>query len=422
MDSALCATAAAQQGDQFQAMLGTGQAPPGPEPPPPDPQTGSRKKEQAIHEPNAQSTKPDLSPEKKAESPQAGEKPSNPPNGPQLALLITPNLTLSAKVTETSAPAKPVAPAPAALSAPTPGKDAVSLRDLPKSDSANIVSAKAVVPPQGVAAAQKSKADEAADVKIAADARTFEAALRVQDEDDAKYGQIASEPASKGEALPEAPSGGGALSQSVPQIAGGAADSGGQPSMGQGGHGPAYDSSPAPAGNVKAAVQPPANPQEVVPSAPAQSLSPAAPQTIHQAAAAALGSEKLIGEIASHVEKLATAKAGADVTVHLQTDDLTNVLLTVKTLRGQVEAQITTDNPALRNALHQNRPQLAQSFDAKGMNLGQVSVGLKGGGGERQAPRDHQRSNSQLQHREPSQAQGQPRQLRPKSDGVDLWI
>lgn len=88
--------------------------------------------------------------------------------------------------------------------------------------------------------------------------------------------------------------------------------------------------------------------------------------------------------IASHVDKLAAAKAVENVTVHLQSEDNSNVVLTVKAVHGQVQAQIVTDNGGLNSALHQNRSQLAHTLQAKGMTLGDVSVGLKNSSGDRQ--------------------------------------
>lgn len=126
----------------------------------------------------------------------------------------------------------------------------------------------------------------------------------------------------------------------------------------------------------------------------------------------------VIREITDHVEKLATAKSAENVTVHLQADDQTNVMVVVKSLRGDVQAKITTNNESLKNALSQNRPQLEHTFNNKGMNLSGMSVGVDSQGQhstqERSAAAALRTINGIAKPSKP--------QLAYAGKGLDLWI
>jgi hypothetical protein len=133
--------------------------------------------------------------------------------------------------------------------------------------------------------------------------------------------------------------------------------------------------------------------------------------------------EDVIRMIAEHTEKVALKTASENVTVHLQTDDDTNLSMTVKSAHGEVQAQFMTNNEGLRNALHSNQTQLAQTLETKGMNLGQVSVGLNNSSSrqDQQAPKPNQGTSSRISA--PTQAKATSTATFGTPDkGVDLWI
>ncbi len=135
--------------------------------------------------------------------------------------------------------------------------------------------------------------------------------------------------------------------------------------------------------------------------------------------------EDVIREIAQHTEKLALRTASGNVTVHLQTEDDTNITMNVKFTRGEVQAQFMTNNEGLRNALHQNRTQLAQGLETKGMNLGQVSVGLKNSSSRQDQPAQRQNQGGRAAVAATTQLKGTGTaraSFATSADGVDLWI
>lgn len=77
-------------------------------------------------------------------------------------------------------------------------------------------------------------------------------------------------------------------------------------------------------------------------------------------------------QIADRIERLQEGRSPATVTIHLDPQDLGSVTLTVRSLGRLIDADVSASNEAVRAALEQNRPQLAQAVESRGYTMGSL--------------------------------------------------
>jgi hypothetical protein len=409
---------------EFPSFLEAAQSPPIPEPPPPPAET-SGEKEQQTTEANAQSEKPDLSSQDhKAED--SSKKVKKPAQASQAAASAVAGGVASA--VPTAKPASTVAPSQAGPQAdkavsPVTAKPAaaseakVSLSNLPVDPVATVVSAtvapEAATPQIAVPAAAGIQAPPTAPAS-AVDPTSVLAQVAFPDSNSPDPGLAVSD-------LPSTQ-----LALVTPNAAVESLQVASLNSLSTQSPGPS-DVRVSPAGkpdpdNVMHTLVPTqvtsgqANGGQASGSGSQSNANPNQSQ-------AQVQTSEVVKQITEHTENVALRAASENVTVHLQTEDDTNVTMMVKSAHGQVQAQFMTNNEALRNALHQNRPQLAQTLETKGLNLGQVSVGLKNSS-SRQDPsggRPNQGGSSKSMAQTPTKQSG--RIAKNSLDaGVDLWI
>jgi hypothetical protein len=387
----------------FKSCLHNAQAPPGPEPPP-DPSPSKGTEELQTSEPNAQSKKPDLDPTAEKDAASKGHSfaaVSASGLNPIALLNAAIPTTLGASALEppkAQLPTLPGAKQGPVLVGPAEqkGEVQVSLADLPKDPSAQVLSACKNITPQQEAA------------------KAADAALKAEKPQPAQVPTVPQKDAKAPDARPEDPAVG------VPSKAVVDASLPDQRSDHNAPSHPGPDHQPQQFVNHQ--------PQPAVKATAQAQTTTSAPADVKQSSSAMLHSSQaiqIIREITDHADRLSTLKSAGSVTVHLQTEDFANVTMVVKALKGRVEAQILTDNDQLKNALHQNRPQLTETFQARGMNLSHVSVGSQAGtDSDRQRQPERPRTAQQLMLREADQDR-RPTFFAPTRQphaGVDLWI
>ncbi len=77
-------------------------------------------------------------------------------------------------------------------------------------------------------------------------------------------------------------------------------------------------------------------------------------------------------QIADRIERLQEGRSPATVTIHLDPQDLGSVTLTVRSLGRLIDADVMASNEAVRAALEQNRPHLAQAVESRGYTVGSL--------------------------------------------------
>jgi hypothetical protein len=363
---------------EFQEALQAAQSPPGPQPPPssPPPQAASGEEEQQIQEPIAQSEKPDPSPKNsKAEDSSKKMKKTSDAEPTTQAVLAAAGPT--APITKDAPAASPSKSATSqtqpvqAAKTPDPKADKVSLDNLPKDSSTKIVSAKA-----GVEPSTPTTAPQEAVVEPASAAATVDAAPSIELPPADNLTAPAPSAVSVPTDVPAAPQPAAPSASAIPDAATVAVVQSSAASM-PGGTATAQESH-----SFSASHQDASEPVTVIAQTQASGSQPGGGGTSagnggnNPQPGAKTEVFKLISE---HTERMALKAAGENVTVHLQGEGDTAVSMTVKSARGEVQAQIVTNNESLRNALHQNRPQLAQTLETKGMSLGQMSAGFSNG-------------------------------------------
>lgn len=459
--------------DEFVNVLQAAQSPPVPQPPPPpNPPVTDGEKELQSNEPTAQTEKPDLS----SEDDEAGDdskkvkKPAQPAASP-VPLALVPQAAgpapavkaVTADPGKTPARAGPSVTPVSAKGAATPQPEKVSLSELPTDPVAKISSATAAVEP---AVAKVPVADDKVSVAPVLDVSDVAAQAPTSAKSDVSDGSALSDLSDKSGA-PDV-SGGTAQAAATTALDATAlattdlATATAPPSIA-----PVTDPTIGAPPLVTSTAQSAQTTQSVQASQSVQSLGtvqttasnntfssshggpggktdadsavqaigqagPASGQAGGQSAGAQPGqsqnqsqTEDVIREIAQHTEKLALRTASENVTVHLQTDDDTNISMNVKSSRGEVQAQFMTNNEGLRNALHENRTQLAHNLENKGMNLGQVSVGLKNSSSRQDHPAPRQNQGARAAVAAPTQLNETGKataSFTTPADGVDLWI
>ncbi|HEY3783288.1 MAG TPA: flagellar hook-length control protein FliK [Fimbriimonadaceae bacterium] len=381
--------AAATNPDEFQNILEMTQAPPGPEPPPPNPDA-SGEKELQTQESNTQSNKPDLSSTDKTQSSSDKDKKTSQVHAIATGVAVVQPMVLigaanatnalptggkaTAKGTATGPDIKTAAgTTPAATATPTAkaSPTLVSLKELPTDASATIVSAQSTTDPTTAQPATTTPAPTG----------TIDSPL-----------PIAIDPTAAPAVNPQI--GTNIANQQIQAALATAKDSGfAMPNPTSSSNStPSVPAAPSVQNNIIQAQQATNSGSQTAGGNAGGAQSGNNNQTAQQNAQQ-LTNIEAIKEFVDHADKLALTKAAENVTVHLQTEDNTSITLNVKSSHGEIAAQIVTNNESLRNALHQNRGQLNHSFENKGMNLGQVSVGLNGQG-KQQRPSQQQQFNT----------------------------
>lgn len=84
--------------------------------------------------------------------------------------------------------------------------------------------------------------------------------------------------------------------------------------------------------------------------------------------------EPIARQIADRIEELTANRRGGSVTIHLDPKDLGTITLTVRSFGNRVDAEIGASHEGVRAALAENRQQLSQSIESRGLSLGQLSL------------------------------------------------
>jgi hypothetical protein len=400
----------------FTQYLQSAQAPPGPEPPPPPNPINTQEKEQKTIEPNAQSKKPDLSSDKNDE---ADNRKKIAAHAIEVAQgLQTAEAVLGAvgNVLATQTDSK-IAPDPkTGLAVVAPGTDTtavdktalVSLTELPKDAAATIVSAKST--PDLVDA--KAAIAPTANAAIAGALSDAKASIK----DAIKVGPTtpgATPPTSTKSTPLDLKTADATTTSDAPVVSE-------KPSSDtkQGSQGDSTQQQPQDKGAAHAGPTFTLQGAPIAANAQTETAAPASTQV-----STASQAVNVIRDISAHADKLGAVRSAENVTVHLQSDDQTDVTVVVKSLRGNVQTQIMTNNDALKNALHQNKPQLSQAFQQKGMNLSQASVGMQGGSKQSAQNAQQDRSKTFSTKQQPSRTSNQNVATASQStSGVDLSI
>ena len=135
----------------------------------------------------------------------------------------------------------------------------------------------------------------------------------------------------------------------------------------------------------------------------------------------------VVRQVADRIELLAAAPRDG-VTVRLEPRDLGSITLVVKSHGDEVEAHILASNEAVRGALEGSRTQLRDALEARGLNLGAMTVGQEASRG--QTERDAATHNAQASRAFASTieqgggvAAGTDWRVAARSSqGMDLWI
>jgi len=147
----------------------------------------------------------------------------------------------------------------------------------------------------------------------------------------------------------------------------------------------------------------------------------------------------VIRQIVDRVETLAAAHRPGGVLVRLDPQDLGTIILTVKSIGDQIEANIVASDDRVRTALDTSRSHLAQALEAKGFSLKSVAVteasstqtqaelsSQNRGQSHQQSRQDQQALRQQSNmwvyaYNAPSSASSQGGFVRSSQAGLDLW-
>lgn len=83
-------------------------------------------------------------------------------------------------------------------------------------------------------------------------------------------------------------------------------------------------------------------------------------------------------QMAERVEEMLGHRPRGIVTLQLEPQDLGTITMTVRSFGNRVDAEVTASNEAVRQALHENRQQLSQSFEGRGFTVGNLNLGESG--------------------------------------------
>lgn len=83
-------------------------------------------------------------------------------------------------------------------------------------------------------------------------------------------------------------------------------------------------------------------------------------------------------QMAERVEEMLSHRPRGIVTLQLDPQDLGTITMTVRSFGNRVDAEVTASNEAVRQALHENRQQLSQSFEGRGFTVGNLNLGESG--------------------------------------------
>lgn len=78
--------------------------------------------------------------------------------------------------------------------------------------------------------------------------------------------------------------------------------------------------------------------------------------------------------IAERIEEMFASRRSGTVTIQLDPKDLGSITLTVRSFGNRVDAEIGATHEGVRAALAENRQQLSQSIESRGLSLGQLSL------------------------------------------------
>jgi len=84
--------------------------------------------------------------------------------------------------------------------------------------------------------------------------------------------------------------------------------------------------------------------------------------------------EAIVAKAADAIDRLIESRPFGQVKIQLHPDDLGSITVTVRTIGHRVEADIVATNDAVRGALESSRPLLAPVVEAKGLQLGNLTI------------------------------------------------
>jgi len=134
---------------------------------------------------------------------------------------------------------------------------------------------------------------------------------------------------------------------------------------------------------------------------------------------------QLVRDLADRIEMALAAKPQERVTVEFRPLDLGDIKLILTQQNDQVDARIITDNDRVRQAVAAVQPELRQSLEQRGLQLGSFSVSNFGDAPAQQRQSDQpqfQMPNQAVVTREPSPSARPTHTASVKTTGVDLSI
>lgn len=168
------------------------------------------------------------------------------------------------------------------------------------------------------------------------------------------------------------------------------------------------------------------NPQmAVAPASAASQTQKAAPAELTALTGASRA--EMVKQVADKIQLLAAGRSQASTVVQLTPKALGMITLTVRNLNGSIDAQISASNDHVRTALEHSRPDLAGAIQAKGYQVGTISVSGGSSKSSSQTPNEQpQKQNGGSKNFSPStdqtaaQAESAPSQTTARA--VDVWI
>lgn len=133
---------------------------------------------------------------------------------------------------------------------------------------------------------------------------------------------------------------------------------------------------------------------------------------------------QLVRDLADRIEMALATRPQDRVTIEFRPLDLGDIKIVLTQQNDQVQAQIISDNDRVRQAIHAVQPELRQSLEQRGVQLGSFSVSDFGSHHEpnRQQPNPQPHPQTPAAFREPANMTQRPVAVATRTGGVDLSI
>jgi flagellar hook-length control protein FliK len=136
---------------------------------------------------------------------------------------------------------------------------------------------------------------------------------------------------------------------------------------------------------------------------------------------------------------MAATRARQGITIRLNPEDLGTISMTVRSLGGAIDAQMSASHDHVRTALEQHRPYLVQQLEQRGLTLGSLTIqspNFEPASSSNSAMNDPASSFASQNRERESNASSNPHWTRTANDstqspttawtlstaGIDLWI